>query len=116
MTFPASEAIALLRSWHEDGSWIYVQASFKNSGEQQSWAQVAQVSETEVFFAGEDGFLPVSVTNCSFEHIGLDHLPEIVRKRFREADCCLFMRFDGGSALIYGSQWSAGLMNRPMPA
>lgn len=98
----ANDAIALLKNWHDDGSWIYVQARSKNSGEHQSWVQVSQISDKEVCFAGEDTLLPVSFDHCNFEHIGPDEIPDIVRQRFKETNNCLFMRFDGGAALIYG--------------
>lgn len=104
MLFNVSEAIALLKSWHEDRSWIYVQARSQDSGEHQSWAQVAQISDTEVCFAGEDTLLPVTFAQCEFEHIGPDEIPQIVLQRFKQANSCLFMRFEGGAALIYGRE------------
>lgn len=106
MMFATNDAIALFQSWHDDGSWIYVQSCSQNSGEHQSWAQVARISEREVCFAGEDTLLPVSFNHCKFEHIGPDGIPNIVLQRFRQTNSCLFMRFDGGSALIYGRRES----------
>lgn len=111
MSFAVDEAIALLKSWHEDGSWIYVQVYSQNFGEHQSWAQVAQISDTEVCFAGEDALMPVPVAQCKFEHIGPDGIPEIVRQRFKETNSCLFMSFEGGAALIYGGQHGSQLVH-----
>lgn len=104
MSFPTSEAIELLRNWHEDGSWIYMQARSQSGSEHQSWAQVSRISDEEVFFSAEDTLLPVSFAECEFEHIGPEEIPEIVLQRFQETDCCLFLRFDGGAALIYGGK------------
>jgi hypothetical protein len=115
MIFSADDAIALFRNWHNDGSWIYTQARRGSFGEHQFWAQVARVSHKEVCFAGKDTSLSIPLANCTFEHIGLDQIPEIVLQRFKEADCCLVMRFEGGAALIYGCRWQGRLVEGAEP-
>jgi hypothetical protein len=104
MSFPSTQAIAALKAWHEDSRSIYVQVASKTLGEHQFWGRVAWISQTEVGFAGEGIFVPVPLSNCTYDYVGPDQIPEVVRKRFQETDCCLFMRFDRGSALLYGQQ------------
>ena len=112
MDSDAARATALLKAWYEDSSWIYVQTCSEISDEEyQFWGQVSRISESEVTFAGEDAVQLIPLQDCAFEQIGIQDIPEIVRKRFRDTDCCLFMRFKNGSALLYGRKARVGFVN-----
>jgi hypothetical protein len=116
MSLPFAQALTLLQQWHDDHSWVYVQGSLKASSEEQLfWAQITQISQTEVCFAGDDNVLRIPLAECTFEHVGSNHIPRIVLKRFKETDCCLFIRFHNGSALLYGRQSRVGFVNTFRP-
>lgn len=105
MLLSFKQAMMLFRKWHRDYSWIYVQARLDDKDiEYLFWGQLLRVSEREVCFAGIDVVLPIAVTGCTFEHINASRIPQIVLQRFRETDCCVFMRFGNGSALLYGRE------------
>jgi hypothetical protein len=104
MSFPSTQAIAALKAWHKDSRNVYVHVDSKTLGAHQFWGRVAWISQTEVGFAGDRNFVPVPLTNCKFHYIGPDQIPESVRTCFKETDCCLFIRFERGSALLYGKQ------------
>jgi hypothetical protein len=108
MILGAPDGVALLKMWEEAGSWVYIQTNSLAYGEQQFWGRVARVSERRVCFAGEKAWIPVRLTDCIFEHIASDEIPELLRERFKDADCCLFMRFATGAALVYGKQSRMG--------
>lgn len=116
MLLPFPQAMALLRNWHEDRSWVYVQASLDSSQEEYVfWAQLLRVSDSEVCFAGDGVVLPILLTNCVFDHVSANHIPNIIRQRFKETDCCIFMRCKNGSALLYGRETRVGFVNTFRP-
>jgi len=116
MLLPFKKAMMLLRNWQKERSWVYVQASLEGKDKEYLfWGQLLRVSEKEVCFAGSDVVLPILLTDCTFEHIGASQIPQIVLKRFKETDCCVFMRFGSGSALLYGRETRIGFVNSFQP-
>ncbi|HLJ26427.1 MAG TPA: hypothetical protein VKY85_06940 [Candidatus Angelobacter sp.] len=112
----SAEAITLLKAWYEDSSWIYMQTcSGISDDEQQFWGQVQSISDAEVRLAGEDIALLIPLEDSVFEHVSAQDIPEIVRARFKDTDCCLFIRSERGAALLYGRKSRVGFVNTFRP-
>ncbi|HEY6351449.1 MAG TPA: hypothetical protein VI636_18760 [Candidatus Angelobacter sp.] len=116
MLLPFNKAMTLLHNWRQEHSWMYVQANLEGTDKEYLfWGQLLRVSEKEICFAGDGIALPILLTNCTFEHIGANHIPQIILKRFKETDCCVFIRFGNGSVLLYGRETRVGFVNTFQP-
>jgi len=89
----------LLRRWKKQGIWVFAIARLDGRDEHRFWAKIGDVSEEEVWLAGESAMLSLRLDdNCTYSE--LLKPPPDVRVRSKDFDCCLMVRSPKLSALL----------------
>lgn len=96
----AADAVRLLKKWKTEGVWLFAIARLDGRDEHRFWAKIGNVSEGELWLAGDSAMLSLRLDDERCEYSEVLQPPPDVRIRSKDFDCCLMIRSPKVSVLL----------------